>query len=356
MKRFVIYATALLLAFTGCASLQKDILISAEDTANSERVQELENQLATLDGLYMLNGQKLSKDDNAQAEFLRMEIDRELQQPHMDKVVESRLLAMKGRCMLMQAKKSDALKCCKTAKSKYENDVQLLILQRRLGLITDINTYRVKLDSEVLTIEEALEHYEKGEYGIASGLFDLIFVNPETIYREPYAAVRQKAWDLRNVDSVNAAVNWNENSLTVMQMMTIANSKQGLLDYYTAGKKYEGKKLYQFLSKAGLMNSVSGTSSETSEKTEVTRAISARFLWNLYTAKNSINPSKYSTKYKSRTNAKSPVADVGLESPDFDAILGTVENEIMTLSDGKNFEPNKVFSAAEFDSCINKLK
>ena len=78
MKRFVIYATALLFAFTGCASLQKDILISAEDTANSERVQELENQLATLDGLYMLNGQKLSKDDNAQAEFLRMEIDREL--------------------------------------------------------------------------------------------------------------------------------------------------------------------------------------------------------------------------------------------------------------------------------------
>ena len=204
------------------------------------------------------------------------------------------------------------------------------------------------------------EHYAEFVFkskvvdSIIKGIIDLVFVNPETIYREPYAAVRQKAWDLRNVDSVNAAVNWNENSLTVMQMMTIANSKQGLLDYYTAGKKYEGKKLYQFLSKAGLMNS--GTSSETSEKTEVTRAISARFLWNLYTAKNSINPSKYSTKYKSRTNAKSPVADVGLDFPDFDAILGTVENEIMTLSDGKNFEPNKVFSAAEFDSCINKLK
>lgn len=356
MKRLSILAATFLLAFTGCASLQKDIFISAEETVNSERVLELENQVIELDSSFMLNGKELSKDDNIQADFIKREIENELRQPHLDKVVESRLLALKGRCAYMQGKKSEASKCCSNAKKKYENDVQLLILQRRLGLISDISTYRLKIDSEALTIEDALEHFDKGEYDIAAGLFDLAFVNPESTYKSHYIALREKAWNLRNIDSENISVDWNKNTMTVLQMMSLANSKEGFLDYYTAGKKYEGKKLFQLLSRTGLMNSTSGPSEQITEKTTVTRILSARFLWNLYTSKNSINPTKYSTKYRARENAKSPVADVELDNPDFDAVLGTVENEIMILPDGKNFEPDNLFSAAEFDSCLKKIK
>jgi len=51
-----------------------------------------------------------------------------------------------------------------------------------------------------------------------------------------------------------------------------------------------------------------------------------------------------------------PIPDVPLASPDFDAVLGCVENELMTLRDGINFYPEGKVSGAEFNAAITKIR
>ena len=52
----------------------------------------------------------------------------------------------------------------------------------------------------------------------------------------------------------------------------------------------------------------------------------------------------------------SPIPDVPLASPDFDAVLGSVENELMTLRDGVNFYPEEKVSGAEFNASLTKIR
>ena len=52
----------------------------------------------------------------------------------------------------------------------------------------------------------------------------------------------------------------------------------------------------------------------------------------------------------------SPVPDVELDSPDFDAVLGCIELEFMNLTDGINFEGEKKVSGIEFSESLKKMK
>ena len=65
---------------------------------------------------------------------------------------------------------------------------------------------------------------------------------------------------------------------------------------------------------------------------------------------------RYSSRYSKMTNAKSPVADIVIENVDFDAVLGVVENEIMNLPDGKNFNPGEEVTILDFLSYLKKLE
>ena len=57
---------------------------------------------------------------------------------------------------------------------------------------------------------------------------------------------------------------------------------------------------------------------------------------------------KYSDRHSKKANAKSPIPDVDISNPDFDAVLGTVENEIIDLPDGINFQPDADVTAMEY--------
>ena len=63
---------------------------------------------------------------------------------------------------------------------------------------------------------------------------------------------------------------------------------------------------------------------------------------------------KYSEAYKNKK--RSPIPDVKLNSPDFDAALGCVENEIMNLEDGIEFGAGKEVSGVEFEESVKKIK
>jgi hypothetical protein len=84
--------------------------------------------------------------------------------------------------------------------------------------------------------------------------------------------------------------------------------------------------------------------------TEAHRADAALFIWKLLASRKESPAllSKYTQKYSGRPGASSPVPDVPLGSPYFDAVLGCVEMEIMNLPDGKNFMPDDPVSGAMF--------
>lgn len=349
------------LFFSSCVSTQKDVSISAEDTQNAAMVIEFEKRLIKLDGEFVLNG-KLSLEQKNDASAICADIDKSLKTPMLDKVVESRLLALKGRTLLISGNKIDANKMYNQAKKKFSNDVQLAILGRRLGNTKNISTYKNQFESEAITIEAAIESFENGEYDIATGFFDSAFLASNGFYQNAYSAIRERAWNLKNIDSDNTNIAfWLASKITIGQMMELAQKRPGLLEYYTGGRKMDSQKLFKTLLKAGLMNSISGTQ-ETQSKTPIlestiaTRILAARFLWNLYANTHKTNATKYSERYRSRANAKSPVADIEISSEDFDAILGVVEKEIMSLVDGKNFNPEGTVTAPEFDASLKKIQ
>ena len=149
--------------------------------------------------------------------------------------------------------------------------------------------------------------------------------------------------------------------------MLIAQGTGDVLNVYTASQNQDGKLLFQTLIKEGLMNSVSNEQSPTAASmvnrsdsgvtagTRATRLLAARFLWNLYWREGGADPQKYSSRYRSRASAKSPVKDVPLSSGDFDAVLGCVEKEWLSLEDGTSFNGNAGISGAAFSEGVKKL-
>ena len=209
-------------------------------------------------------------------------------------------------------------------------------------------------------LESALDAYKAGRYDEAAGLFDTSFLLLAPFYKSAYSPLREKAWRLKDAVSDDKELSkfLPLESLTLLQMIEITQASTQLLDIYTGGKKYGGERLFAVVRGAGLLKSVSGISDDGQLRStaEASRILCARFLWNLRTAagKNP-NPARYSERYRSRM-LSSPIPDVPLASPDFDAVLGSVENELMTLRDGVNFYPEGKVSGAEFNASVTKIR
>lgn len=181
----------------------------------------------------------------------------------------------------------------------------------------------------------------------------------DSSYRKIYGKVRDEAWSLKDVIKTDGESLKLKKEITVLQMMEITQVETNLLYNFTASKKNTEAELYGKLSKAGLTFSASenGKPKEELSKDEiVTRIKCARFLWNL---KNTVlgthkDKLKYSRMFALEN--ESPVKDVAKDSPDFDAVLGCVESELMDLPDGENFFPDKNISGIEFSNSVKKIK
>jgi hypothetical protein len=79
----------------------------------------------------------------------------------------------------------------------------------------------------------------------------------------------------------------------------------------------------------------------------------AYFLWGVVARTE--HDAKLLTRYRLKY-ASSPVPDVAMEAPWFDAVLGVVEREIMDLPDGTNFKPDAGLTGLEYLGILGKLK
>ena len=357
-KLTIIVFAAVSIFFVSCMTFQKDVLVSSDETADGGFSLSMQARLAPLDAAFF--GGDDAVNSAADRAHVISEIQKRLAVPELEKRTASRLYALQGRAYFIGGNSSEAKKCYEQAVRRYRDDSEAIVLGHRLGIVNLKEALSLRSGDGVLVLESALDAYKAGRYDEAAGLFDTAFLLLAPFYKSAYSPLREKAWRLKDAVSDDKALAkfLPLESISLLQMIEITQASTQLLDIYTGGKKYGGERLFTVARSAGLLKSVSGTSDdrELRSSTQANRILCARFLWNLRTAagKNP-NPARYSERYRARMLA-SPVPDVPIDSPDFDAVLGSVENELMTLRDGVNFYPEGNVSGAEFNASVVKIR
>ncbi|MBO5137654.1 MAG: hypothetical protein J6B81_04055 [Spirochaetaceae bacterium] len=358
MKRllsFFVFTFCMLFLFS-CASLQEDMILSSDSSVQDEELKNIESLLVQLD-VKTFEGQIVS---TTKAKELALQVESSLADVELKNAQKARLLAILGRLSLLQGKKTHAKSYYEESISTYKGEVQAVVLANRLGLVESIDS-EIALafapeDKALLILEKALQCYSNKEYRASVTAFDEAFISLPSYYKETYKTLRDRSWQLRGIESVSTdedvAELALETTITVPQMLFLTQNASSELLPYTGGNIYSQRELFNLLSRAGLLTSVSGEQI-LAEESLVTRIIVARFFWNLHCTKKNLNPGIYSQAFGGTKN--SPVPDVPIDSSDFDAVLGCVENELMNLTDGINFAPEETVSGLDYLELLKKL-
>jgi hypothetical protein len=363
-----IFILLILVLNFSCTSLQQDVMVSSIASENIEEFEEIESSVATLDSSFCL-GEKISSQTKL-ADETEKQIDILLLESGLEKEAQSRLWALKGILKFIEGKKVEANKCFEVSKNLYKGEVFTNVLGSRLGFIDLSDDEKIKTaDKKILLLEKAIQNFKNKNYIEAVANFDEAFISLPGYYQYAYSKVRNKAWELRNINSQTENSNTNllqVSEITVGQMLMIAQSSSNVLFNYNAGKILSENDLFKKIISEGLLNPAGefmswssqnqNSKNKISKNQKLNRYMCARFLWNLYNGNKNAKKdlSKYSVMFAQMKD--SPVQDVEIDSPDFDAVLGCIELEFMNLTDGINFEGENSVSGIEFSESIKKIK
>lgn len=351
--------------FFSCQSLQQDKNVSILYQEQSEEINAIELEIASLEVSYLLS--ELSYDSLVvKLDSSISSIDKLLSKNDIEREGQAKLVALKGKSLLLQGKKAPAKSMYDKACVLYKGEVNTVILSSRLSLSKE-DVEKMKISSDLqgfLTLEKAISLYRSREYRKAAAKFDEAFMSIPLNYRQCYEKMRNSAWSLRESGSGNtfgtdAIV--SKEKVTVGQMLLLAQNQGELMYRYTAAKNLNEAELFKRTFKAGLFEPSSNPaktlpSSSVTKDSVLTRRLFARFAWNLKTelSSNKKDSTKYTVAFKGEK--VSPVTDVPYEDEDFDAVLGCVENEILELPDAENFFPNNVLSGLSCSKALKKIR
>lgn len=288
--------------------------------------------------------------------------------------VLSQLQSLNGLVYLLENKSKKAQECYNEAKKQQQNNTYILLLNSRLQKSPEeslkLLEQSIKIDSEnqTLILEKGKLLYKLGEYDKAIAAIDEALMISDstnnTQYREYYSNFRNQAWQLYNSQISSAKSSKDINltaSLTKDSMLLLTSENSSLLKDFTAGTKMSTSELTKKLTAYGAFssaldaNNLNHSADQILKSSAITRIMAARFLWNLYVEKKSKPElrTRYSTRYQKI--GKSPIEDVDISNEDFDAVMGTVESEIMELPDGKAFFPQNVLSNLDFVTILKNM-
>ena len=172
-------------------------------------------------------------------------------------------------------------------------------------------------------------------------------------YRALYGADRDRAISLaQTVRDTGAPLAITESRtldspLTNRAMVEMTFSEPRLLGSLSPEAKPRYESVLPALVSAGLLLDPAAPADSLAPRKSV-----GFFLWGLM-ARLEHNP-KLLTVYRLKYTS-SPVADVALTAPEFDAVLGVVEREIMELPDGVNFRPEQTITGLQYLGMLGKL-
>lgn len=368
MKRILFFLTAVFVTvnFFSCRSLQKDIIMSTDSQVQTEDVLRIEKSLVKADCesiCKLVDVKTLQSDCNS----IIFDIDESVKKAGMNKALLARLYALKGRTFLIAGKTSKAKEFYVLSNESCKGDSQTIILGVRLGLITNLNSEDLVAGSNenaLLILERGIQAYFNKNFSESAVYFDRAFMMLPEHYEENYGLIKSSAWELRSVEGVSDNKKIQnlllKNQITLSEMLLITQDTTDLFDAYTSGEVLSEKNLYKLLKEKGIFtaaSSLDNSFNEIERNQIMTKILCARVLWNIYADKkgSDFNKNKYSQVY--RSNAfDSPIEDIALDDSDFDAVLGCVENEVMDLEDGNNFNPDFEPAGVQINKWAKKIK
>ena len=370
--KFVFASFFLGMIFVSCAStLQQDVFQTSDlNQELADQIAIFEDRFIGIDSDYLVKN-KLDADKTAS---LHKDIAAQLTKSHLEPVISAHITAIDGILYTLEGKTKKAEECYTKAKTIQAGDTYVLLLSTKLQKNND---ERLKKAEEILSFDSSnaiillekgkLLYYQK-KYDKSIAAIDeafLIFDNQHRLsYRTAYRNFRDSVWKLYSSGMDYSDTGDLSSILTKENMVQLTASNTALLEEFTAGTKLNTAGLLKKVNAVNMFcsaldsDNAKNSADMINSSKQITRIMCARYLWNLYIRSKGDSKllTKYSSRYKKLANAKSPVADITFDNPDFDAVLGTVENEIMSLPDGKNFMPDEPVSVLDFLNYLNALK
>jgi tetratricopeptide (TPR) repeat protein len=353
--------------------MQKDISINGGHTDRTEenlaRIESAIVPLEAADG----TAARRRQNDIASARQMIAGMEREAS---ADADYSGKLSAWSGRLAILEGRYSEAQRLYRQAIAVSPGNMPSIILgirlegdpSKRLEIIERELALAGQRAAGVgeLNIERGRSLFELNRFSEAAGAFDTAFSSGlNAVYIESYGTNRNRAWELRNTSGIGAgtldmlgrgSISWND-------CISIAKNETQLLRFVTGGRNLSDAELFNRLIERGFLPSIQDITVNDWPKTRpaaddvVTRAGAAWFIWHLYAEARADRGllTRYSARYATGANPRSPITDVPPLSPFFDSILGCVETELMSLPDGRNFRPAQSMRGAELLAILRRI-
>ncbi len=329
-----------LAALASCATIQRDVLYDSETGGDPAELAALELRLTVL----------RAKADQAAFAQARADIKALLEKPSTDPLYRARLSSLAAEAALLAGERSEAAKRLAEAKAAYPGDEYGAVVASRLARtnndkLKELEAALLSADgSQRLRAEMGATLHDLGRHREALAAFDASLPFLPDDYSLLYGPMRELSYALREADATMAASSaayLNREQLTALGMAVLAQSETNALDWITGGASWAPGVLFERLKASGWYSG-----GAVAQKDPMYRRDAALFLWNLMARGDAKMLGRYSARYAARP--ASPVPDVPLSSPWFDATLGVVEEGIMSLPDGRSFRPDEPVNGLDF--------
>ena len=352
-----------------CASLQ-EVRVDLNNEDQNLNIISTETKFAQLDAKLIQNPSvQTTPDFMKECNSLIEELKKSVTENATSKALKSRFLAVTGKTYLLLNNPVLAKNYYAQSIAENKGNIQAAILAFRLDSSTPLESFNAAPEEKpLIDLERALLYYKNKDFVQAVANFDSAFISLPQYYKDNYTEIRNSAWELRSISAQNQTSKKAQNTadlltqkqITVSQMLTITANQTNYLSKIFTTKKDSPSQLYKNAKSNGLLSAISNKENQNDETLQenqiVSKTVCARFLWNLYS--NIKNLQNKNTKYSKVYGPKNftPIPDVLPSSPDFDACLGVIENEIMQLEDGTYFFGSTPVSAIEFNSYLQNLE
>ena len=331
-----------ILCSTACASVQTDIRYSGDAGAIREKT------LETLESAVVSQRIRYRSE---QLKQIQTDIEASLREPSTDSSYLARLYALSADVYLLQQQSSEARKRLTIAKQQNEYDEYVQLVSARL--IAEPEKRKAYLEERLiqnpayyrLQAELGGLYFAAKDYRNALAAFDasLSFLPEE--YQQLYGKQREQSLQLYTIDSDSIGKSSEKilqaSALSLVDMAALTQDATNALDFITGTAEWKPPMLADYLQKNGWYHPERDVLKDFTSKKDA-----ALFLWRMIVGNDEARLKKYTRYYTNKRRL--PIPDVMMDGIYFDAIVGTVEEDVMPLTDGKNFEPDKAVNGMEF--------
>lgn len=350
-RRFAVAAVlfAVLLA-AGCSTLPPDLVAESGGEKEKMALEDAELRLLEL---------RISPDQTKLA-ALRAELASYAERPGISRLMQARVESLRAEAALAAGDKGSAMAFANAAAELSPAEDGLWLVRAALSdspaarlVVLDKGLAAADRKGRILC-ERGAAFLAAGRYAEAAQDLDEGLRSLDQRYRDLYGSTRDQAFAMAGASRQTGSTQPLQSApdlqapITVRTMVELALKETRFLQSLGQSARPTADSLLPALKDAGLL-----LAPDSPLDGQVSRSQAAFFLWGIV-ARNEHNPALlqvYREKYTS-----TPVADVPVDAPCFDAVLGCVERELMELPDGIHFNPDGVVTGFEYLAMLGKLK